>query len=476
MAEFDELGYNGLETKDNTTLVNELINNFQDLYGQNGEILNLDSNTPDGQLIELLSFMGTTIREMITEVYNSCDPDKCVGSVQDNRYQINYLTRKQGSYTIQNIAVTANKTVTLQGLDASYNDPEASAYSVSDDNGNIWYLIDTTTIYTGTSYLPFRAQQLGQVIPTIETITNQVTIVDGIISVINNVGATDIGEDEENDSDFRIRRAQSVAKSANNNADTILAQLLELDGVVSVNIHENKTNTTDGTGTYPHYIWVVVEGGANEDIATIIYANSGGAGTRGSVNTTIISESLQPITINFDRETIIPLYIKFDIKPIGLSTEINVSAVKTYIAENLSYNIGESVETSKITQICADAMLSDGGNGYALDVQVSTGGLASASIGTSTGIIGATVNVVNFQYMVQDTAGTYVFDYDGSDWILNTDIVDLTQYGIAYTGTAVSGDKITVVYTAGTWSDYLAVSTIADKYTTDINKIYTTML
>ena len=36
-------------------------------------------------------------------------------------------------------------------------------------------------------------------------------------------------------------------------------------------IHENKTNTTDGTGTYPHYIWVVVEGGANEDIATIIY-------------------------------------------------------------------------------------------------------------------------------------------------------------------------------------------------------------
>lgn len=476
MAEFDELGYNGLETKDNTTLVNELINNFQDLYGQNGEILNLDSNTPDGQLIELLAFMGTTIREMITEVYNSCDPDKCVGAVQDNRYQINYLNRKAGSYTIQNIAVTANKTVTLQGLDASYNDPEASSYSISDDNGNIWYLIDTTTIYAGTSYLPFRAQQLGQVIPTIGTITNQVTIVDGITSVINNVGVTDIGEDEENDSDFRIRRAQSVAKSANNNADTILAQLLELDGVVSVNIHENKTNTTDGTGTYPHYIWVVVEGGANEEIATIIYANSGGAGTRGNVNTIIISESLQPITINFDRETIIPLYIKFDIKPIGLSTEINVNAVKSYIAENLVYNIGENVETSKITQICADAMLSDGGNGYALNIQVSTGGSATASIGASTGITSASVNVMDFQYMVQDTAGSYEFDYDGNDWSLNSDIVDLSQYGISYEGTPTSGDKITIAYTAGSWSDYLSANTIADKFTTDENKIYTTML
>lgn len=475
MAQVDELTNTGLQTKDNSIIVDELKQDFQDLYSINGEILNFDSNTPDGQLIEIIAYMGTVIREMITEVYNSCDPDKCVGSVQDNRYQINYLTRKQGSYTIQNIAITANKTVTLQGLDASYNDLEASAYSVSDNNGNVWYLIDTTTIYAGTSYLPFRAKELGQVIPTINTITNQVTIVNGITNVINNVGPTDVGEDEENDSDFRIRRAQSVAKSGKNNTDTALAELLELNNVVSVNVHENKTNTTDGTGTLPHYVWFVVEGGSNEDIARIIYSNSGGAGTRGSVSVTINSESLQPITINFDRETIIPLYIKFDIKPIGDPTEISVSDVKEYIVENLYYNIGENVETSKITQICADAMLSDGGNGYALDVQVSTGGSASATVSGS-GVTGATVDVVSFQYKVQDTAGTYTFEYSGGDWTLNTDIVDLTQYGISYTSTATNGDEIIVAYTAGTWSDYLAASTIADKFTTDINKIYTTML
>lgn len=475
MAQVDELTNTGLQTKDNLVIVEELKRDFQDLYSLNGETLNFDSNTPDGQLIEIIAYMGTVIREMITEVYNSCDPDKCVGSVQDNRYQINYLTRKAGSYTIQNIAITADKTVTLQGLDASYNDPEASAYAVSDNNGNVWYLIDTTTIYTGTSYLPFRAKELGQVIPTISTITNQVTIVNGITNVINNVGPTDIGEDEESDSDFRIRRAQSVAKSGKNNTDTALAELLELSNVVSVNVHENKTNTTDGTGTLPHYVWFVVEGGSNEDIARIIYANSGGAGTRGSVSVTINSESLQPITINFDRETIIPLYIKFDIKPITDSTEINVSDVKEYIVENLYYNIGENVETSKITQICADAMLSDGGNGYALNVQVSTGGSASATVSGS-GVTGATVDVVSFQYRVQDTAGTYTFEYSSGNWILNTAIVDLTQYGISYTGTATNGDEIIVAYTAGTWSDYLAASTIADKFTTDINKIYTTML
>ena len=88
MADSDELIFSGLQTKDNLVLVNDLVTGFQDIYSQNGETLNLDSNTPDGQLIELLAFMGTTIREMITEVYNSCDPDKCVGAVQDNRYQL----------------------------------------------------------------------------------------------------------------------------------------------------------------------------------------------------------------------------------------------------------------------------------------------------------------------------------------------------------------------------------------------------
>lgn len=476
MADVDELSYTGLQTKDNTILVNDLQTGLIDIYSQGSEELNFDSNTPDGQLIELLAFMGSTIREMITEVYNSCDPDKCVGAVQDNRYQINYLTRKEGSYSIQNIAVTTNQTVNLQGLDATYDEPSSSAFTVSDNNGNVWYLMDSTTVYSGTSYLPFRAKEKGAIVPTIGTITNMVTIIPNVISVINNVGATSIGVEEEGDSDFRIRREASVAKSGKNNADTILAELLEIDDVIDAKVHVNKTNTTDDTGTDAHYMWAIVEGGSSEKIAEIIYANSGGAGTRGSVAISLTSESQQPITINFDRETVIPLYIKFDIKPIGLSTEINVSGIKEYIVENLKYNIGEDVETSKVTQVCSDAMLVDGGNGYALDIQISTGGSASASIGASTGITAATVDDVTFQYMVQDTAGTYEFDYSGGEWSLNSDTVDLSDYGIAYTGTAVNGDEIIITYTAGTWTDYLAVSTLADKYTTDINKIYTTML
>lgn len=471
MAEVDELTATGLQTKDNTILVSDLQTGFTDIYSQNGEELNFDSNTPDGQIIQLFAYMGTTIREMITEVYNSCDPDKCVGAVQDNRYQINYLTRKEGSYTIQNIAVTVNQTVQLQGLDSSYNEPTASAFAISDNNGNIWYLVDSVTLTAGTTTLEFRAQNMGAVIPTVGTITTMITIIPGVISVINNVGPTSIGVEEESDSDFRIRRQRSVAVAGRNNIDSLMANLLALDGVVDVNIHENRTDVTDNTGTPSHSIWTIVQGGANTDIADVIYSNIGGAGTKGEVVVPITTISLQETEIKFDREKIIPLYIKFDLKPITELGEIDTNGLKEYIAENLTYNIGEDVETSKITQVCADGLLVQGGNGYALNVQISNGGEATVTTTSST-ITAVSVVSSIFQDKMGDISGTYEFTYYSDSWTYDNSEVDLASYGISFTGTPTDNDSISVSYTASTWTDFLPVSSIADKYTTDYNKIY----
>lgn len=400
MSNVDELGFSGLETKSNNQLVSELKTNFQNIYSVNGEVLNFNSNTPDGQFIEILAELGTIIREMITEVYNSCDPDKCVGAIQDNRYAINNLTRNAGSYTLQNVSVTATKTVSLQGLDGSFNEEEASAYTISDNAGNIWYLVDSQTIYAGTTNLEFRAKEKGAIIPTIGTITNQVTIIDGITSVINNVGVTIVGTEEESDADFRIRRNRSVSNNGQNSIDAIIGNILALDGVVAVNAHVNYTNSTDDTGTLPHYIWVIVEGGANTEIAEVIYANIGGAGTRGDMTVPIITAGLQTFNVHFDRADIVPLYIKFDLKNIVALGEIDQDAIIAYIVNNLTYNIGENAETSKVTDICADALLANGGGGYALNVQISK-------------------------------------------------------------------DNVT-------WSDYLEVTSLADKFTTDANKIFIT--
>lgn len=473
----DSLNFNGLTVKTNNQLLTEIRETIQEIYSPTGEPINFSSSSPDGQFTQILANIGTVHRELLSGIYNATDPSKCEGTQQDTKYQLNYLQRNGGSWTIQPINIAVNKTVTLQGLDGSYNEENASSYTVSDDAGNLWYLIDTTTLIAGsTSTLLFRAQKQGEVIPTIGTITNQVTIVPGVLSVVNDDGASSIGVEKESNQQFRIRREQSVAIKSGNNADSIEGNIRTIEGVVDCKVWENNTSETDETGTLAHYIWVIVEGGANTDIAETIYANIAGAGMRGDVNVQILTTSAQTLNIKFDRPKINGLYIKFDIQPITNKDLINEVSIKEYIDQNLTYLINENAETSKVTNICSDAMIYDGEDGYALNVKISKGGTATASISTSTGITEATVDYNLFQDANGDETGTYNFIYTTDGWDLNGDIVEPFNYGITYSGTPQEDDIIEIDYTEGEWVEYLTTDTIQDKFVTSTNRIYINIL
>lgn len=470
----DSLNFDGLSLKSSSTLLSEIQTSLQEIYSPNGEEIDFSSSSPDGQFSNLLATIGTTHRELLAGIYNATDPSKCDGSQQDSKYQLNYMFRNGGSYTTQYINVTANKTVRLQGLDGSYNDNTSSAFTVSDDIGNIWYLIDTTTIYAGVTSLEFRAAVMGAVVPTIGTITNIVTITPGIVAVNNVVGYTISGREEESNEGFRIRRDRSTGKQSGNNNDAIEGQLLELDNVNDCRVWVNDDSITDETGTLPHYLWVIVDGGANTDIADVIYSNKGGCGTRGNVTVPISTVSAQVLNIKFDRPIIKPLYIKFDLYVTGDLTQISIPGIKEYIAQNLEYAISEDAETSKITTVAANAIENNGAGAYALNMQISSGGSATASVSGS-GITGATVDVVAFQSALGDiSTGDYVFTYNNG-WTYDGDEIQLSDYGISITGTPANSDTVTIAFTEGAWTDFIAASSLADKFTTDVNKIYVTV-
>jgi len=371
MADF--INETGLTVSTYSELLTLIQDSLNATYAKDGDLINFDSSTPDGQFTNILAQIGSDIRELITEVYNSFDPDKCSGVVQDVRYSLNFLTRKGGTFTIQNIDVTTNRTVELQGLDASYNDTNASSYTVSDNAGNNWYLIDTTTITAGTTSLPFRSQNLGLVQPTVGTITNQVTKVLGVTSVINSTAPTTLGENQESDEEFRIRRNRSTAINGQNNYDAMTGQLLALDGITDVYVHVNSDDTTDSTGTPAYTVWVIAEGGANSDIANIIYANSGGLPTRGNVSVDTVTVSGEEVTVNFDRANPVSLYIRFDVQNTS-GINVDFDTVKSEIVQNLSYSLGAPAETSAITNVASSALLTLGSGLYALNVEVSTDG------------------------------------------------------------------------------------------------------
>lgn len=379
----DVLDDNGLNLASYTDVLDELTRIFTQIYATDGDSVNFGSETPDGQFINILSQMASDNRELAREIYNSFNPDNCIGSVQDQRYALNYITRDSGSYTIQQIDVTISQTVTLQGL----GNGEVGSYTVSDNAGNQWYLIDTVTLEyiengNNTHSLTFRAQNKGAVMPTINTITNQTTKVLGVVSVNNSQTYTSIGSDEESDVQFRIRRNYSTATKGQNNYDSMLGQILELPTVTDARLYVNSTSSIS-QGVPPYSIWVIVEGGNTDDIANVIYQNSAGLPTyanasEGYVSTEVESISGQVFPITFNREVPERLYVKFDYKPTSTLSQTELDNIIQIIAGNfatlVNYSMGQVAETSELTDLAAQAISMSGGNGYALNLEISTDG------------------------------------------------------------------------------------------------------
>lgn len=75
---------------------------------------------------------------------------------------------------------------------------------------------------------------------------------------------------------------------------------------------------------------------------------------------------------------------------------------------------------------------------------------ADATTGSGTSILDVNVDKVVFNSAVQGVSGTYTFKYQNGTWKLGPDkMVNPTQYGITYSGSAADNDEIVVSFTFG---------------------------
>ncbi len=369
----DILDATGLRVKTLPEIVADLVAGMQDIYGID---INTDQNSPDGQMINILAQVAIDIRELAVQINNGFDPDQAVGRILDQRVVINNIVRQGGTFTIQPIDITVDRTVTLAGLDANFNSVGGTGYTVQDDSGNQFILIDTSTLTAGTHTLEFRAQKIGLVNTTIGTINNPVTIVLGVTAINNSSAALSIGQEEETDAQLRTRREASVALSSSGYLNGMLGDVLALTGVTDAKLYENVTDSVDADGIPAHGIWLIAEGGANSDIGEVIYADkSYGANMKGGVSVNIITPSGALFVALFDRPTAEDLYIEFTIKRTTPLFVFDTDAIAEYMAANLKYKIGQFAETASITAAATEAINYYGGGGVALDTAISTDGV-----------------------------------------------------------------------------------------------------
>ena len=364
---------NGLQTLTQNEIVEDLTQDLKDIYGED---INVESNSPDGQVINIFAQMLEDQYELLNQVNASFDPDQAIGTVLDQRCAINGIQRKAGTYTFVTIDVIADRSVTLNGVD-QYS--EEQAYTISDGQGNLFVLSATSAINSGTSQLVFRAKNIGNIEILPNTITTPVTIVLGVISVNNPGVAITQGTNEETDAELRARRKASVSISNQGYTDGLQAALANLPDISRVNVYQNRSNSTDADGIPGHSIWVVVQGGTDAEIGAVMDNKvAGGVGMKGSQSVNVQQADGQVATYYFDRPSAQTLYVTLDITPLDGQTIVPAD-IKSALVNGMSFQPNETVDSSAI--ICYIKSIQDN---VALTCQVSTDGTTWETVVTPT--------------------------------------------------------------------------------------------
>lgn len=441
------ISVNGIVTQDLNSINAELQNNFKAIYGEN---VNLESNTADGQWLNILAQQKVDALDFQVQLFNNLDVDSVVGLPQQILYKLNGLTIKDFTYSFVYVNVYVTQNVTLTGLDEDIANVDGTGYTTTDINGKNWILTESISLVQSEEpyLLLFRAQELGQITALANTITIMSTIVAGVREVNNPANNFITGQTGESAAEFRTRRNRSMQAPSQGFKESIEGQLLALNDVSDVKVYDNKDDVSiDG-------VQVIVQGGTSDEIGNIIYNNlPPGINTQGAYQAPITVNNRNKV-LNYDKPNPIPIMLKGTIESLsGYPNDIDLDYVKKTLASE-QFMIGERAESANITTALKN-ILGDTGSPY--DIEISLGATSGewtepASIGTYTS------NSVIFDgtnYIAVGDNGQIAKSTDLENWTVQT-VGHGNWKSIAYGGEkyAVVGDsnEIAISTDLSTWT------------------------
>ena len=335
----------GIKTETYAETIAALESAFKAIYGSD---INLDSNSPDGNLLNILGLSKQDVLALIVQTYASMDPDQAVGAALDALCALCGISRKGGTYTRVTVQVTVNRTTTLVGLDTS-----SSPYTIADQNGNQFQLlVGQIGLASGAHSLNFQAKNIGAVQVQANTINTPVTIVLGVTTINNLAVPYQQGVDQETDAQIRARRQKSTAGPAHGVKDALYAALNDIPDVINATVYVNNTDSVDANGVDPHSVWCIVDGGSDADIASVIDRYlSAGCGMMGAEEVDVVQADGTSTTIYFDRAIEERLYIRFTAYPL-FGGVANPDALAAGIKAQYTLEANQKADTTSIAAIC----------------------------------------------------------------------------------------------------------------------------
>lgn len=330
---------NGIHIPTFQEIFDELVETYKAIYGED---IDLNQNTPDGQMLGIQAKTIIDFNEFAVSLYNSFDPDFAIGVSQDKILKLNGIRRQEATRSTVDVNVTCSLSVDLP-----------SDFKIKDTSGNLWVISDAISLPTGTTLVTFYSEKWGKIEALPSTVNEVETVILGVDSVNNPLAAVP-GIDEETDEQVRAKRRDKLQISTQSMIGGLTAQLLNYCD--DVKVYENKTDTTDENGMPPHSIWAVCEGGEVSDIArTIAIDKNAGCDIKGS----IIATYDEPVILNtgeqfiyqhevkFDRPTVIDIFIRLNVTKKTATSVIDTDLIKQKLESSL-YGISDNVVCTEL--------------------------------------------------------------------------------------------------------------------------------
>jgi len=312
-----------------------LSDGFKRIYGDD---INIDADTPDGQMIGLFSQSLADINKVIAFIHQMLDPYSATGGWLEQRTLYAGIVRRGAEYSyISDVVITGTPHVSI---------PSNTIFS--DNNRNRWVSLDTVTLNEfGSAKLRLRSEELGAFYLSTGDELNMETVIVGVDKITLTKEAVQ-GIEEETDGKLLTRFMQSHSVNNNDDREGIKSALLSLPDVKKVKVIENYTGEFDRvTGVPAHTMNAIVLGGNDIDITTMLLKKKiGGCAFMGQHKVVAHYKDANR-TVLFDRPEEVRIHVRLVIRRLVGFTDINTEGIKSAL-ESTDFDIGESVYAMRL--------------------------------------------------------------------------------------------------------------------------------
>ena len=280
------------------------------------------------------------LEDVMLYLAKQMNPYTAEGEFQDALYALVGLTRNYASFTVV--------TRTVEGTVGTVCDVGSVRFknSATDD---IFELNTAITIGSdGKAVGSFTAIELGAIELDSEALLNIIDAPEGIVGVYYSEGnVTDVGDDYEDDSEFRLRWIATNSVKGGNTEGGMYSALLPLadNSLKNISIRQNR-NTQTYLDFPKHTMEITIKSAeSNETIAKAIFDNlMDGVGLYGEIEEVVKDDEGEDVTIFFSRAEGIEIYFNIEVVlKNGYSLAELSNNIKKAVVENFDYAMGERV-------------------------------------------------------------------------------------------------------------------------------------